>query len=248
MLHSSALSTLDSARDLAVAQIRRAATTAARAVNEAVTAGAALIVLREQCRADGNFHSRSKPSDDQFAGILDEIAAEVGCTSRTLYNWIAAAEGTQSYLAQAVDIQAVTTPLAGLLTMPETELPESDREARQLLFSWLEDKTIKDAMAGVIVGGDDAARVKRASNGKFKGGTHAEDNRKDFPKFIAEHLADITTLLGARERDRQRRWNTMSAGERQRIADAFAGGIEVWPTPLLEELIRTAKEQLKQRS
>lgn len=226
-------------------QLERTNSAARTAVSEAMRAGAMLIELRGviQAQRGNNQHT---PAPLQFEAFLEEVGARHGISRATLYRWIGAAENGCKMLGESIDISSCGVSVSGLLTIPEAELPEGAREARQMLFDWMEDKTIGECLRGCVVDGDDASRITRAHNGKTKGGSRGED-RKDFPKFIGEHVSDVTTLLGGREKDREKRWKGMTPGQREKIQDAFGTAFQNWPTPLLEELGKRIKEEIKQR-
>jgi hypothetical protein len=146
----------------------------------------------------------------------------------------------------AIEIEATTIPISKLLSAPLDELPEAAHELRQAWFDFTQDKTIKECCNGVFIDGDPAHRIDRAVNGKTKGGTRGED-RKDWPTYITRHISDITGLLGANEKNREKRWQDMTALQRQTVQDALATAVSKWPTPVVEHLATLARNEAKNR-
>lgn len=145
-----------------------------------------------------------------------------------------------------IEVDGEVISISQVLTTPEQELSKSAREAKQLLLDFCADKTIKDCLSAVVNDGDADSRITRAANGKSKGGSNGED-RKDWPAYIGRHTSDITFLIGGKEKNKETRWKGMTAGQREKIQDAFTTALGNWPTGLLEHIANAAKEELKKR-
>lgn len=195
-----------------------------------------------------SIHGRNQHSGaDQFLAWLHTNIPEIPKT--TAYRWMQAATEVASALdlAPAIEVDAEVIPMSRLLTLPPAELPDDKTRAmRQAWFDFTADKTIKECISGVLVEGDPESRMKRAINGKTKGGHRGED-RKDWPTYVNRHLVAITGLLGAKEENREKRWQGMSALQRQTIQDALSTALSRWPTPLVEHLAKVAKHETAQR-
>src|SRR6266545_3779811 len=53
-----------------------------------------------------------------------------------------------------------------LLSAPDADLSEPNLVARQTLFGFMDNKTIKECISGVVLDGDEPHRITRAANGK----------------------------------------------------------------------------------
>jgi hypothetical protein len=234
---------VDAAKVRAVNLVQRANDSARTAVDCAVAAGAYLIEIREGLKLAGpKWNDPTKPEGLKFNVVIEDIAAQTGSDPRNIYRWITCAENACEHLASAIDIQTIDCPVSYLLTAPEAEvgIVGSDAvKARQLLFDWMAEKSTLGAMRGVVVDGDPGHRVTRARLGKATGGTHADDDRKDYPKFIARHLSDSAAHL--------EKWDTFSAGQKDATLTAFANWLEQLDTALIEHLVKAAREEMKTR-
>lgn len=203
---------------------------------------------RQKCLIAGHLLNETKnllphgEFSDWIATNLPEISHV------TAWTWMRAAANVAKALKfpDAIEIEAEVIPISKLLSAPESELSAAALEYRQQWFDFTADKTIKDCINSVVIDGDPAHRIDRAVNGKLKGGTRGED-RKDWPTYIARHLSDITALLGCNEKNREKRWSTMTAGQREAIQDALSTALAKWPTPVLEHLVKQSRDQLKLR-
>jgi hypothetical protein len=152
----------------------------------------------------------------------------------------------------AIDVETIS--ISQILTMPEAELSENQREWKQQWFDFTSDKTIKECLAGVFVEGDSASRVDRAINGKTKGG--AGGDRKDFPLFVAVKLKDMGTHFG--------HWKGMTETQRTEVKDVLRASIlgdavtlrgrnrkpftfQTWPDEVCVVAIEALKDRLKAR-
>lgn len=156
---------------------------------------------------------------------------------RKAQRWMEVAEGVMKCVGLEAD-GIKQLPWSVVLSSPAEDLPAEAREAQQLVFDFTEGKTMKECLEGVVVDGDEPHRITRAHNGKTKGGSKGE-NRKDFPKFIANKLSDVSTHLES--------WDSMTAAQRGEIHDHFERALEAWPTPLLEKLAAQLKKEMQKR-
>lgn len=237
---------LDASRARAVTQIERANGSARKAIDEAIAAGALLIEIREGLKlaAGPKWNDKTKDPELKFKVVLEEIAAQAGCSDRNLRNWIGAAENACAALAETIDLTTLGCPVSHLLTMPEAEIGivGSDAvQARQLLFAWMSDKTIGEACRGVVIDGDDSSRITRAHKGKTTGGTHEGDNRKDYPKFFNRALVVAATHV------EKKRFDTYTAIQKEKTFLAVNRFIEKLPAAVIEQFMAAAKEELKKR-
>lgn len=183
-----------------------------------------------------------------FVAWMEENLGK-GCKT-TLYRWMDAAEcGLKTFLdlhkmtssksteGPVLEIDSERIPFHALLTMPAADMTPAATEVRQLWLDFSNNKTLKE-LGGVSIDGDAAHRISRAHNGRALGGSKGED-RKDWPKFIAVKLSDISTHLD--------HWKGMSAGQKEQIQIALGSALAKWPTPLLEWIGKTLKDELKKR-
>jgi hypothetical protein len=225
-------------------QIEKANRAARVAVDEAIAAGAMLAEARERLKAAAGeqWNSHAKPDSLKFEVFIEGVAQRHGCSTRTLYNWMGAAENGRKVLAESnIRVQEIPIPLSRLLTLPEAEVGlagSAALEARQLLFNWMADKTIGECLKGVVVDGDDASRITRAHNGKTKGGSRGED-RKAFDEFIGRKLSDISSHL--------EHWETFKASQKEATLNHFANALSEWDTVVLEHIQKLLKEEMKKR-
>lgn len=154
----------------------------------------------------------------------------------TAYRWMAAARTVFAALSDQMPV--IDISVSQLLTLPDGQLSEPQREAKQLYFDFTKDKTIADCIRGAALEGDEPHRITRAHNGKTKGGSKGE-NRKDFPKFIANKLSDVSTHLES--------WDSMTATQRGLVQDHFERALGEWPKALLEVLRDQLKKELQKR-
>ncbi len=192
-----------------------------------------------------------KADQDNFGKWLESHRIPVS----TAYRWIDCADRVmRSRLGLSmiddiqpyIEVEGTVIPHSQILTLPEAELPDAARKLRQDVFGFMQDKTLGEAARAAFGGDSPSHRITRAANGKAKGGTRGED-RKDWPTYIARHLSDVTGLLGCNEKNREKRYADMTAGQRQKIEDAFATALTKWPTPLVEHLAKLAREEGRNR-
>lgn len=154
---------------------------------------------------------------------------------RNLARWMEMTE--RVLLATGLESHALPASLAEIVAPESSGLSTDALAARQLLFDFTNDKTIRDCLAGVVEG-DAAHRITRAHNGRTKGG-HDGGDRKDFPKFIGVHLSDITSHL--------KFFKSFTGAMVEIIEAKFKAAIAKWPTSLLETLKKLITDELKTR-
>lgn len=141
--------------------------------------------------------------------------------------------------ASGIALKQLTCPASELFAPHASPGASADtHEARQLLFDFTADKTIKECLAAVVVDGDDAHRITRAHNGRMTGGHKGED-RKNWPQFIGTHLSDITAHL--------KFWKSFTGAMIETVEAKFKAALAKWPTPLLEAIKKLITEELKTR-
>lgn len=214
------------ADDAIVGAIREAVKTAESAhqvmevaVNKAMIAGQ---LLREK---------RATLADESFSKWLEKHVTEI--SRQTAYTWMNLAE----YVTTAIDLPACGMPLSQVLSGDPKELPESAREAQQLMFDFTEGKSIRGCLRDAVLDGEES-RLKRAFNGRTKGGSRGED-RKNWAEFIGRKLSDISSHL--------EHWEGFTPGQREKAERYFALAIQKWPTALVETLQGICKEEGKKR-
>lgn len=195
-----------------------------KAIERGILLGSLLAEKKSRLEAEGY---------GQWSGWLKKNLPEL--SDETARRYIRLAEVAQM---KALGDTAIDVPFSRLLSAPESDLSAPALTARQMVFEWSSDKTIKDALGEVVVGGDEPHRVVRAHNGKQHGGYAGED-RKDIPKFVAVHLSDISSHLG--------NWKKLKPAQIESLQTSFALAVDKWPTPLLETLRDAIKETLKTR-
>ncbi len=159
----------------------------------------------------------------------------------TITRWMAAAERVSKALSlhSVIDIQAET--ISSVLTLPEAELSERGREARQLFLDFTADKTISDCLRDVADGSSPDHRISRAANGKGDDALNRSKNcdRKDFPKFIQDNLKCVTAHL--------KHWKIFTPAQIEQTETHFKRSLDKIPTPLLDVLKKEITEELKRR-
>lgn len=203
------------------------------ASRNALICGRLMADKRDSFKARGKFTGVAKPEAEQFLVWIKTHCPEISQT--TAYRYMGIAEGlVLKFQREAIlDIDAEVLPIADILTLPAAELPENAQKAQQTLFAFCDDHTINQ----LVTFSKDEAAFKRALNGKTKGGTHKDDDRKDFPKFIGRKLADVSTHLGG--------FRNFTALQKDQTYIAFTTAMENWPKAVLEHVQQAAKEALK---
>lgn len=152
-----------------------------------------------------------------FEAFLARIVPEIHVD--TARRWMRAAGNVARALPPApgaIDVEAEVVAPSEILVTPDDELGEEAREWKQGWLDFTADKTIRECLEGVFVDGDDEHRVDRAINGKMKGG--AGGDRKDFPFYVARHLADMGQHLS--------HWDGMSEVQRNEARTALVAAIQ----------------------
>jgi hypothetical protein len=203
---------------------------------------------RQKCLVAGYYLAEMKAHlpHGQFMTWVSKEIPEINHDTALLWMRAAANVAKALHMGASIKVDAEVIPMSRLLSAPEAELPTAAREMRQAWFDFTADKTIKDCISGVVVDGDPESRMKRAINGKLHGGTRGED-RKDWPTYIGKHLVAITGLLGAKEANREKRWQGLTPLQRQTIQDACTTALSKWPTPLVEHLAKVARHEVSNR-
>lgn len=156
---------------------------------------------------------------------------------RTAARWMQAAERTIA--ASGIEPHLLTAPISELLAAEAPAGASAETlEARQLIFDFMRDKTIKDCLAAVVVDGDEPHRITRAANGRKHGGHKGED-RKDWPKYIGVHLKDILQHLKS--------WKNYTPTQVKDTFARFDTALAQMPPALLTHLKQRIIEELKSR-
>lgn len=192
------------------------------AINKALFAGQLLREKREVLGA---------AQYGQFSKWLEKHCALI--SRQTAYTWMELAERVTS----AVEVPQLGMPVSSVLSSSPNDLPDDARQYRQLMLDFTEGKSIRGCLRDAVLDGEES-RLKRAFNGKTKGGSKGE-NRKDFPKFIGNKLSDITTHLES--------WDKYTAAQIEQTETAFKKVIGQWPTALLGTVAELIKKEMKSR-
>jgi hypothetical protein len=153
---------------------------------------------------------------------------------RTATRWMAAAESVM--LAVKLPSLITDTPMSVILSSPVDELDDDAQAARQLVFDFLQGKTLRDCIEGVIVGGDDPSAITRSHNGRSLGG--AGGDRKDFPVFVARAFDKIASHL---DRD-------LPASQQVKIQAAVQAAVQTWPRWILEVAKEAVVSELRKQA
>lgn len=206
---------------------------------------------RQKCLLAGQILCELKAicEHGEFMGMVEQIIPEV--SHATVNMWMRAAANVVKALP-AIDIEIEKLSLGEILSRPDEDLPESAKNHRQLWLNFISDKTIRECMDGVFVGGDDSHRIDRAINGKTKGG--AGGDRKDFPLFVAVKLKDMGTHLS--------HWKKMNEVQKSEVITTAKAAIlgdthrlrnrnfnfQMWPDELCEAVAEALRERRAKRS
>jgi hypothetical protein len=228
--------------NLAATRIREACLSALKArddaVQKAISAGQLLNDFKDTIPHGTFMEWRQK--------YLPEISND------TAERWMRAASNVIKALPPVPDAIDVEVSISQILTLPEAELSETQREWKQQWFDFTENKTIKECLAGVFVDGDAASRVDRAINGKTKGG--AGGDRKDFPLFVAVKLKDMGAHFA--------HWRGMTETQRTEVKEVIRSAIlgdastlrgrnrkpfafQTWPDEVCVVALEALKDRLK---
>lgn len=202
-------------------------------------------MLREQCEAlcGGAQNNQHTDENKTFSEWLDRHCR---VPRRTGYRWMEMAEraiahgltgllGHAAIEAEAIEIGGEEIPFSVMLSAPAAELPPAAMEARQLLFDFVGDKTMKECMALVVTEGKEAHSITRAHNGKNAPGAGGGGDRKAFAEFTAKKLQHITTFVNS----------NMDPTERAKIIAAADKAPEAWPKWFLTALGKAVSRELK---
>ena len=223
---------------------------AGHAVFHAISCGQMLLekssAMNQSHRGTGSNFDPNKPDSENFNLFLREKCPEISRT--TAYRWMDISFRILSYLELTGEGEI---PLSKLLQEP-------DSAQRNALDTYLANKpTMREALAGVVVEGDDASRLTRAQNGAAHGGFNGED-RKDFPLFVGKHLLAINANL-----EKWDQFRTERPAQFQEIAANFraviCGGkiksnaqgdtreVAGWPRSACELMADILRERLRMR-
>ena len=174
----------------------------------------------------------------------------------TAHRWMRAAKGVLGVLPpkdSAIDVEIIS--VSKILQEPDEKLSEPAKKYKREWNDLTAAKSINECMRLVLVEGEEAHRVDRVINGKFKGGVGKQDNRKDFPLFVGVKLNDISGHL--------KHYQNMTPGQQAELVGligAAIGGDEIrlsrgprsrtfnfkiWPIELTEAILEAAKKRLK---
>lgn len=191
--------------------------TADQAVRKAIVAGQMLAEIRAALP-----HGTWLPWLRQHCPALSDDRAE---------RWIKAS--ANAMLGYGIAAREIDIPVTRLLTAPAAELTKAQALVQTDFFAWLDGKTIKDCLSGVVVEGDEPHRITRAVNGATHGG--AGGDRKDFPAFIGKALATVGSHLR----------HDLTPAQRAAVGAAFDRASAAWPRWLCEILAEATRRECK---
>lgn len=171
-------------------------------------------------------------------------------SQRTAYRWMEAAERVQKALAGS--LPQLDAPLSTVIDIDaEPSTPEA-KKAQQLWLDFTQDKTLADILRDVTLEGDKPHRITRAHAGKTQGGTHARDNRKDWPAFVANGFLSVAYACGdnaATDAGKMAggHWAAHNDEQRAETKRLFVTWTETLPVELLVVLRDEAARELKAR-
>lgn len=214
---------------------------------ETITIKALVIgqMLREQREAvcGKKQHNQHTSGDAQFSSWLVE-----NCTipTRTAYRWMEVAErsisacllaslGKAQIEAGAIEVETVVIPFSQMMTATDAELPQSALAARQLLFDFVGDKTMKECLALVVVEGKEAHSITRAHNGRNAKGAGGSGDRKAYGQFMGVKWKHIVTFANS----------TMATSEKAKAIVATELGLEKCPRWYVEIINQKTAKELK---
>lgn len=193
-------------------------------VEKAVICGQMMVEQRSEmsfCHRDKNlpWQGAPKPESDKFTVWITENCPDIH--QRTAYRWMAAAARVVLVLLERhasdpqvwIELDGERHYISTVLTMPESECTEAMRTFRATFSKFLEDKTLTEAAAATLTGADDPSRIARAGFGANDGGTNDDDDRKDWPLFVARKFHDISVHLA--------HWDAMTETQRTETKSAI---------------------------
>jgi hypothetical protein len=189
-------------------------------------------LLREKHLALEGAASRSntKPEHTKFGLWLQTNCPQI--SHRTAYRWMELSQRVVGHCG--LELENAATPLSDALSQPESSLAPQALQWRQTIFAFLAGKTMKEAIAGVVVEGDEPHRLTRSFNGKSAGGYHGE-NRRDYARYLASHFQIATKFLNEK----------ISPAQKSKISAAAGQAVQHWPRWFLAELAENLKTELK---
>lgn len=233
------------------------------------TAFKALVIgqmLREQrdvvCPSAHNQHT---PDDAQWSSWMRD---NCDIPERTARRWMEMAErvcvqALAKFLSKEaiergyIDIES-TVSFSQAMTMPVKELPPAAQEARQLLFDFVADKTMKECMAKVMMGDSEASAVTRAHNGKNSKNAGGGYDPKQYALFVAQNIIPLQANVLACHKLREKlpkQWSEIESHLRVMIEggslptkDAkIKVDVKGWPRDLCELVADILKERIKRK-
>ena len=233
----------------ALRQVEVALSAADNAVREAVKAGAALLQVKESLE-HGEFEAwcdKAVPVSQRTIRVWMQLCTEVPSQA------LRGDDRFQLGAGGVIEVEGQSVTVDMLLTAPEEELTDAQREGRQLLMDFTANKTIRQCLAGIVVEGDEPHRLKRAANGRNARQTRGED-RKDWPLFALNKLKDLDAHLS--------HWDSMTESQRTELKAVVRAAVigdsvtlakrpgatrtfEAWPKELIMVLSETCRELLR---
>ena len=214
------------------------------AINDALDS---IETSRQKCLIAGQMLNEVQSSlpHGQFQQWLQKHFPQI--PDRTARRWALASANIIKVLPSApVDIE-----VSLLLSSPDQELTQPQKEYKQAWFDLTNGKTIKECITGSFVEGEDPAHLGRVLNGKVKGGVGKQKDRKAFEKFAATKLQHLTTFLTSQKKSRLTGkkhvvgWRKLSPVQQSNIGTAFSLFLESAPPWLLELLADKIKTEAK---
>jgi len=198
------------------------------------------VALQSSCHSGKSsaWHDGTKPEDAKFSNWIEAN----GIPSRTAYRWMECADRVsrlQLGLSMAVDylpcidVEGKAVALSHCMTAPEHSLTGKALQFRQSLLSFMEDKTLSEAMRAVADGESGGGRISRAGSGKSS--RAGDGDRKAFDVFTQRKLANISTFLG----------HKLGVNQKAAIVTAFDAALQRWPRWLVEGLAEKCRTELK---
>jgi hypothetical protein len=172
---------------------------------------------------------------------------------RTANRWMAAAGRVMCFLLEedrrfppsAMEIDGEKLPISFVLTAPEADCTPAMLDFREKFKTFLADKTLANAAATVIDGESEAHRITRAANGKLKRYAGGSGDRKDYPRFIARALSNITSFLSVKKNGKIVGFRNLDSDQRARVLAAFDVAISSLPDWVMDHnravLLRESK-------
>jgi hypothetical protein len=222
------------------------------AVRKCLAAGQALNEARSTFSRARGHHGRLASYDDGD-GFMEWVAKNIPEIHHDTANrWMKAAarvlnaigDGSLAARGEYIDIEGI--PVSEILARPADELPEACRTWRQSWFDFTADKTIKDCLSEVCVGGEETTNLGRAIAGKTRPGAGDGGDRKDYPAFVRRKLKEMAEHLVVRRTSTQPgKHRDLAHDQRVQIGAAFDAWLGMCPRWLLDTIKAGATRELK---